>query len=254
MPYAKKLLPLVLATAACLPGILLRFLHLDLSPPTLAALAGGSILGAAFLLMWACDVAQEEIPQTLALAVVALIAVLPEYAVDMYFTWQAGQNPESGYAQYAIANMTGANRLIIGVAWAAIVSLFWLRTRRSVVLEEERRTELLFLGLATLYAFVIPIKGSLAWYDGMIFVAMYAWYIYIASRRPCAECEFHGPAELIARLPRTGRRAVTVGLFAFAALVILACAGPFSENLVASGQILGVDEFLLVQWLAPISS
>ena len=46
-----------------------------------------AILGASFLLLWACDVAQLDIPQTLALAVVALIAVLPEYAVDMTTVW-----------------------------------------------------------------------------------------------------------------------------------------------------------------------
>ena len=44
------------------------------------------------------------------------------------------------------------------------------------------------------------------------------------------------------------------GLFLFAALVILFNAEPFSESLVASGKILGINEFLLVQWLAPIAS
>ena len=53
-------------------------------------MAGVAIFGAAFLLVWACDAAQADVSQALSLAVVALIAVLPEYAVDMYFTWQAG--------------------------------------------------------------------------------------------------------------------------------------------------------------------
>ncbi|HAA03566.1 MAG TPA: sodium:proton exchanger, partial [Syntrophobacteraceae bacterium] len=101
---------------------------MELSPPLTALTTGVAILGASFLLLWACDAAQKDISQALALAVVALIAVLPEYAVDMYFTWQAGQYPQSNYAQYAIANMTGANRLLIGVAWAAIVAIFWLKT------------------------------------------------------------------------------------------------------------------------------
>jgi cation:H+ antiporter len=86
------------------------------------------------------DVAQMDIPQTLGLAVVTLIAVQPEYAVDMYFTWQAGQHPESDYAHCAIANMTGANRLLTGVAWSAIAGLHWFRTRRRVPLDVEQRT------------------------------------------------------------------------------------------------------------------
>lgn len=104
----KDVMPFLLAIAATLPGVALRFFHPEVSPILVACLTGMAILGASFILMWACDVAQMDIPQTLALAVVALIAVLPEYAVDMYFTWMAGQHPESDYAHYAIANMTGA--------------------------------------------------------------------------------------------------------------------------------------------------
>jgi len=250
----RKALPLILAALITLPGLWLKLSGVHLPPPPAALLSGMAILGASFLLLWACDVAQMDIPQTLALAVVALIAVLPEYAVDMYFTWQAGKHPESDYAHYAIANMTGANRLLIGVAWTSIGAIHWFKTRRRVTLDLEQRTEVLFLGLATAYAFFIPIKGTLAWYDGIVFLALYGWYIRLASQRPCQECELEGPAELIGALPRSRRRAATIGLFLFAAGVILASAELFSENLVATGKVYGINEFLLVQWLAPIAS
>jgi len=249
-----KILPLILAALITLPGLWLKLSGVHLAPPPAALISGLAILGASFLLLWACDVAQMDIPQTLALAVVALIAVLPEYAVDMYFTWQAGKHPESDYAHYAIANMTGANRLLIGVAWSSIAAIHWLKTRRKVILHLEQRTEVLFLGMATAYAFFIPIKGSLAWYDGVVFLAIYAWYIRLASQRPCQECELDGPAELIGALPKGRRQAATIGLFLFAAGVILASAELFSENLVATGKVYGINEFLLVQWLAPIAS
>jgi len=249
-----KVLPLILAALLTLPGLWLRLSGMHMAPPPAALLSGLAILGASFLLLWACDVAQLDIPQTLALAVVALIAVLPEYAVDMYFTWQAGKFPESDYAHYAIANMTGANRLLIGVAWSTIAAIHWLRTRRRVTLDVEQRTEVLFLGLATAYAFFIPIKGSLAWYDGVIFLSLYVWYIRLAGKRPCQECELDGPAALIGGLPRTRRRLTVTALFLFAAGVILANAELFSENLVATGKVYGINEFLLVQWLAPIAS
>ena len=75
-----------------------------------------------------------DISQSLALAFLALISILPEYAVDMYFAWQAGKNPE--YMGYATANMTGANRLLIGLGWSAVVLLYWARSRkRSVTLD-----------------------------------------------------------------------------------------------------------------------
>lgn len=250
----RKALPLILAALITLPGLWLKLSGLHMAPPPAALLSGLAILGASFLLLWACDVAQMDIPQTLALAVVALIAVLPEYAVDMYFTWQAGKHPESDYAHYAIANMTGANRLLIGVAWSALAAIHWFKVRRRIILDIEQRTEVLFLGMATAYAFLIPIKGSLAWYDGIVFLALYAWYIRLASQRPCQDCELEGPAELIGALPKTRRRLSVLILFLFAAGVILANAELFSENLVATGKVYGINEFLLVQWLAPIAS
>lgn len=254
MTTTKYLMSMVIAVVLTVPGFVLRLVSIELEPPLVALTTGAAILGASFLLLWACETAQKDISQALALAVVALIAVLPEYAVDMYFTWQAGQNPQGDYARYAIANMTGANRLIIGLAWAMVVGIFWLRTRRPVQLERERQTEVFFLGLATIYAFLIPIKGSLAWYDGIVFIGLFAWYIGLASRRPCVECELDGPAELLGQLPKIKRRLATAVMFLFAAGVILANAEPFSESLVATGKVLNINEFLLIQWLAPIAS
>ncbi len=254
MTDLKRFMPIGLAVLFTMPGLAMSLLHLAPAPPFMALTTGAAILGASFLLLWACDAAQKDISQALALAVVALIAVLPEYAVDMYFTWQAGQHPESDYAHYAIANMTGANRLLIGVAWSVIIAIFWLKSRRAIELDPDRRTEILFLGLATLYAFVIPIKGSLAWLDGVALIGLYIWYIRLASRRPCETCELDGPAELLGRLHKGKRRAATALMFLFAAGVILANAEVFCESLIATGRILGVSEFLLVQWLAPIAS
>ncbi len=240
--------------AATLPGVYAALIHYEASPHIQAMLAGTAILAAAFLLLWACEAAQADISQALALAVVALVAVLPEYAVDMYFTWKAGQFPDSDYPHYAIANMTGANRLLIGVAWTAVVFIFWMRTRKGVRLDPERRIEVFFLGLATIWGLLIPIKGSLAWYDGVFFIGLYIWYIAVAAKRPCTECEATGPAEMLVELPKTPRRTATALLFLFAAGVIVANAERFCEGLVGAGKQFGIDEFFLVQWLAPVAS
>ncbi|BAV92399.1 sodium:proton exchanger [Candidatus Desulfovibrio trichonymphae] len=246
--------PFILAALLTLPSLALRAVHPDISPLSVALLSGLAILGASFLLTWACEVAQMDIPQAVALAVVAFIAVLPEYAVDMYFTWMAGQNPSSAYSHYAIANMTGANRLLIGVGWSAIVLFFAGRFHKAVVLAADKRTDVVFLGIATLYALLIPLKVSLTIYDGLIFLGIYAWYMWIICRRPAGEKMPEGPAAVLVALPKTRRLKVVTGIFLFAAVVILCNAEPFSENLVASGKLLGVNEFLLVQWLAPIAS
>ena len=232
----RDLRPYLLAILMTLPGLALRLAPADVSPMLVAVLAGLAILGASFLLTWACEVAQLDIPQAVAVAVVAFIAVLPEYAVDMYFTWMAGQHPESAYSHYAIANMTGANRLLIGIGWTAIVLIFAGRFHNYVALHEEKRTDILFLGMATLYALLIPLKGSLTLFDGVVFLGIYVGYMCIIARRPCEEEEPEGPAVTLAKLSRPARMRAVAGLFLFAALVILFNAEPFSESLVASGK------------------
>jgi cation:H+ antiporter len=218
-----------------------------------AALAGTAILGAAFILSWASELARLEISAALAVALLALIAVLPEYAVDIYFAWQAGQDPV--YAHYAVANMTGANRLLIGVGWSTVVFLFWWKTRERILrLGLKDRLELGALTVATVYAVSIPFKSTLSLLDTAVLVSLFIIYIRAASRQELEEPELMGPCEVLALLPCSYRRLVTVSLFAFAAATILLSAEAFAEGLIGTGSILGIDEFFLVQWLAPLAS
>ncbi|HJQ95567.1 MAG TPA: hypothetical protein VJ935_07690, partial [Acidimicrobiia bacterium] len=76
--------------AAALPGLLVRFADIHPAPALAALIFGLAIVGAAFILSWAAEVVQLDISGGLALAILALIAVLPEYAVDFVFTWKAG--------------------------------------------------------------------------------------------------------------------------------------------------------------------
>jgi cation:H+ antiporter len=218
-----------------------------------ALLSGAGIFGAAFLLSWATEVAQLDIPRALAISFLALIAVFPEYAVDVYFAWRAGRDPT--YTAYATANMTGSNRLLIGVGWAVPVVAYAIRTgRREVVLPREQAVEVNYLAAATLYSFIIPAKGTLALYDTAILFVLFVAYSWAAARTHHEEPELAGPAEAIARLGRTGRRMVVLAIFLFAGATIFTAAEPFAESLIAVGREFGVDEFLLVQWLAPLAS
>ena len=79
-------------------------------------------------------------------------------------------------------------------------------------------------------------------------------YTRRAAQLPTEEPELVGPAKIVANLATAPRRLVTVILFLFSGTVIFFVAEPFAHSLVASGEHLGIDEFLLVQWLAPIAS
>jgi cation:H+ antiporter len=251
---ARWWLLILAAFAVTLPALYLRLSGVHVEAGLSAALFGVAILGGAFLLTWGSEVAQMDISKGMALAFLALVAVLPEYAVDLYFAWEAAKDPK--YTAFATANMTGANRLLIGVAWPLIVLLYWFKTRnQELALPRERSVELVFLTLATVYSFIIPIKGTISLLDCVVLVGLFAGYVYrIAQAEAHEPEELMGPAALLASFKPAVRRTWVGIFFVFSAGVILASAEPFAEALIHSGKSYGIDEFLLVQWLAPLAS
>ncbi|HYJ61746.1 MAG TPA: sodium:proton exchanger [Actinomycetota bacterium] len=276
---ARQLVGMGIAIALTLPGIVLRFTHPDLPHPLEALLFGISIVGSAFLLSWAAEAAQLDISAGLATAVLALIAVLPEYAVDFVFAWEGGESYQStnytscpplgggeeSPCSLALANMTGANRLLIGIGWTMVVFIAWYRLRKrgdirrgvrwpGVQLDREHAIELSYLTIATVYSLTLPLKHSITLIDAAILVSIFVFYTLRVARAPAEEPHLVGPARLVGSLPTAGRRSTYIAMMVFAALVILLSAEAFAEALVATGEEVGISEFLLVQWLAPLAS
>ena len=111
--------------------------------------------------------------------VLALLAILPEYAVDLTFAWIAGRDHE--YVDYTVANMTGANRLLIGFGWPLIAILYGLRfRRRELRLDPRQGLEIAFLLMATLYSFVLPLKNEIALYDSVLLFGLFGTYAWTA--------------------------------------------------------------------------
>jgi cation:H+ antiporter len=261
-----KLTAIGLAVALTVPGLVARIAGLHPEPWIAAALYGLAVVGSAFLLAWAAEVVQLDVSQGLALALLALIAVLPEYAVDFVFSWKAGKDPHQ-YAPLALANMTGGNRLLIGVGWSLVVFLAAWKMRRiadrehyegevdtEVHLERTHSIEIAFLLIATAYSLTLPFKHTITLADSAVLIAIFLAYLWRLTRAPADTPDLVGPAELIGALPQRTRRILIVLMFVFAAAVILLCADNFAESLVETGSQLGVSKFLLVQWLAPLAS
>ena len=241
------------STLLCLQWIIIHLSGGHPAPHWMALSSGVAIFGAAFMLSWAAELAQKDIPQALAIALLALIAVLPEYAVDMYFAWQAGKDPK--YTSFAMANMTGANRLLIGVGWASVVLTYFLKTgNKKIQLESSHISEIRYLGLATIYSFVIPLKGRLDIVDAIVFIAIFLLYMRAASKAEHVETELEGPPAMIEGWGEGARRLFTVLFFLYSGFTIYIAAEPFAEGLLATGRTFGIEEFILVQWLAPLAS
>lgn len=254
----KFILYVALAVLGTLPGLVMRLTHQHGTPLVDTVVFFAAILGASFLLSWGAEAAEEHVSQGLAIGLLALVTVLPEYAVDIYYTFQAGQHPGSDYVQFAAANMTGANRLLIGTAWPLVVLLFWWKSgKRSVPLRWENAAEVAFLALASLYSFVITLKGRIDLWDTLILVAIFIGYLWRLSKLPKNDDEDEdeevGPAAALSQLPKAKQYAVMAALTVFAALVILAAAEPFAESLIETGQAFGINKFLLIQWVAPLA-
>ena len=202
------------AVLATLPAILFRVMGLRPSPILDTAVFGVAILAAGFLLSWGAEAAEQHLSQGLILAAVALITVLPEYAVDFYYAYQAGRaGPQSQYVHYAAANMTGANRLLVGLAWPVLVLLHWLKDRhRAIELTPANSVEVGYLLLASLYALVILVKARITLLDLAVLVTIFGAYVWRVRNLPKVdnpnEEEVAGPAASLNQLSpaRSGPR------------------------------------------------
>ncbi|MDT5166807.1 MAG: cation:H+ antiporter, partial [Mycobacterium sp.] len=241
------------------PAAVLRVLAVQPTPILGLITYGAAVVAASFVLAWAAEAAQIDVSGSLAVAVLGVIAVLPEYAVDLYYAYTAGHVPE--YTQYAAANMTGSNRLLMGVGWPVVVLVSVLVARRStgrkvrgLDLDASNRVEIGFLMIAGVIAFVIPVTGRIHIAFGVVLLAWFGFYLYKLTRGEVEDPELVGTAAALGALPDRVRRITVSVLFVFAASVIVTCAKPFADNLIGAGAQLGIDRFLLVQWLAPLAS
>jgi cation:H+ antiporter len=85
-------------------------------------------------------------------------------------------------------------------------------------------------------------------------VALYLIYLWISSTREAEEPELMGPSLAIGSQTKFIRRSIILLLILYSATVIILVADPFVHALVDSGKGLGIDEFILIQWVAPLAS
>jgi cation:H+ antiporter len=190
--------------------------------------------------------------------VLAIITILPEYAVEFILAWNAGEafaiDPNAPEVGYVAANVTGANRLLIGFGWPLVVLAFWIRSRKPLIVPNGLNLEIAVLLIATIVVSVFAWLQFVPIWLGVVLMGMYLFYLWMSSRKESETPDLEGPAATIGGLPKVQRRSMVLGLFAFSAFVILMSAEPFVESLVETGEALGIDEFILIQWLAPLAS
>ncbi len=270
---------LAAAVAATVPGVVIRLSGLDhhLGPLWRSAAYGVAIVGASLLLTWAAEVSQLDLPPAIAIAGLALIAVLPEYAVGAVFAWRGGHafhlygpacQPAAALraghdsaCSLALANMMGANRLLIGIGWSLTVLVAWWRARsargrllRGVVLQRSHSIELTFLALASVWCLTLPLRRSVGLVDTCVLFAVFGVYTARLLGSPSGETVLEGVAAYVGGRSAAARRSAVAAMLVAAVLVVVLCANTFADALVSAGRSFGVGDFFLVQWVAPLAS
>jgi len=212
-----------------------------------------SMLASAFLVAWGAEAAQFLISQGLALAILAWLQTLPEFAVEAVIAWDAGRDPER--AHLAIANLTGAIRLLLGLGWPMIYFVFAAASRR--------RGAGAGAGAAThlpplLYFALMLWRQRLGWIDAAVLVALYVAYLWVLMRNPPREVEAIADAPRVSRWAygQTGwrQKAAIGGLFGVGGVLLYVTAHPFLNSMIALAGVVGISQFFLVQWVAPFLS
>ncbi|MBI4531529.1 MAG: hypothetical protein HY709_08380 [Candidatus Latescibacteria bacterium] len=218
-----------------------------------------SVIFSAVLIAWAAEAGQFLISQGFALAILAWLQTLPEFVVEGIIAWE--QN-----VPLMAANFTGAIRLLVGFGWPMIyfTTVIFQRPPRwqdrfvRVSLEGEHAIGILALLPPVLYFVIVVLKGTLSLFDAFILLTMYGTYLWLVQKVPPKEVE---TIEDLSTVPRhiLGlrpwlRNLSIIGLFAIGGTTLFFLAEPFVHSMLGLAMILGVSEFVFVQWVAPFLS
>src|SRR5689334_23767013 len=89
------------------------------------------VLLASFVIGWGAEAAQFLVSQGLALALLAWLQTLPEFAVEAVIAWHRD-------VPLMTANFTGSLRLLTGVAWPMIFFVSYFSLKKRVRITEHR--------------------------------------------------------------------------------------------------------------------
>lgn len=222
-----------------------------------------AIVIAAMLIAWAAECGQFFISQGLALAVLAWIQTLPEFAVEAVIAFDAAKDPAK--VHLVTANYTGSLRLFVGLGWPMVyfVALFFSRRGKKkpfecIKLDDEHAIAVLSLLPALLYFVFIYFKGTLNILDGCVLSAIYFIYLYLLSKMPPQDKEqmedLGRIPKFIARQPHPFNHIGIITFFVAGAGIIYFAAHPFLNSMLALAVSVGISQFVFVQWVAPFLS
>jgi cation:H+ antiporter len=233
--------------------------------PASAAWTFPLMIFAAFVVSWGAEAAEFLISQGLALAILALIQTLPEFAVEAVIAWKAGKDPDM--VHLAIANFTGSLRLLTGLGWPMIyaVAAFYSRRKHgrklgTIQLHDDHAVEVVGLLPPLAWFIVVWAKSSLSLVDAFVLTTTYVVYLVVLLKLPPRDETVEEDEEIprVSKwaLAQSGwkRWAAVMGLLAVGGAIIFFVAEPFLASMMALAATMGISQFVFIQWVAPFLS
>jgi Ca2+/Na+ antiporter len=231
---------------------------LQAGSPWAALWSGPGILIASLMIAWGAEATQFFLAQGIALAVLALLQTLPEFAVEAVLAWHRE-------VPYLFASLTGALMLLTGLGWPMIYFSAATAYRREhkqpmrlIRLETEQAVQIVSLFAGIAYQMVVWWKGSLNIFDGVVLISIYTGYLWIMRRLPPQEAEtldeISGVPKMIVQASKPLRITAILVLFIVGGAAVFLVADPFLAGLFGLSVVVGISKFQFIQWIAPLVS
>jgi cation:H+ antiporter len=223
------------------------------------------IVASAFFIAWGAEAMQFMVSQGLALAMLAWLQTLPEFAVEADIAWNAARHT-TGYSDSLVtANFTGSIRLLMGFGMPMVYFIRAWKQRKnksaepSIVLDPFHSVEIVSLFPPTIYFFFIVYRGRLDLLDSVVLLGFYFMYMFLLLKMPPEEEDesvedLPAVSRLVLRRGKVGRVVGVASIFIGGGAILYLCVHPFVNSLQALAGLVHISGYFFIQWIAPFMS
>jgi len=243
------------------------------------------IIFAAILIGYGAEILELVLPSGVAIAIVALLQICPEFFVEWATVKKAAFDPE--FLHNAMANLYGANKLLVGFGPPLVFFVYYFfspsKKNSYIRLHKIKSYSIFVMIFAVMYNTIIYLKNSLMWYDSIILTAIYFGSVYFIGRMEIRynklktekgsaaeddDDDDNGPKiedsaveKLLHKFVLAGEKVIAYRAY-IAAFVLLASGGAllvgfaeeFLECLLHAATAAGISTFIFIGYVAPFMS
>ena len=234
------------------------------------------IIFAAVLIGYGAEVLELVLPSGVALAIVALLQISPEFFVEWATVKKAAFDP--AFLHNAMANLYGANKLLVGFGPPLVFFVYYFfapnKKENYIKFHAIKSYSIFVMIFAVIYNLIIYLKNSLMWYDSIALIAIYFGSVFFigrmelqynklkpASEEEAPEMEDSAVEKLIHKFVLAGEkviayRAYIVSFFFLATggALLVGFAEEFLECLLHAATAAGISTFIFIGYVAPFMS